>query len=236
MRALLLALLLAVQVGSVSPASAAKAPDMTTEAAAAHTATGTTFFEAGEFEKARIEFEAAYKLTKLPELLFNISMCYEREGALRSALDYLVQYSAAKPEDAQAKAKIERMRAELGPAPTTQATRPRPAVAPETKGSEAASAPAPTLTTQPAPRKISTRRIVGLVLVGVAAVSLAATIGLGAIAEKDRRALESGTLTYMEAVSTAEHGTTHRNAAIALGVVFGLSFGAGVPLIAMPQK
>lgn len=211
MRALVL-ILFFITLGAPAGRALAEKSDPTTDAAAAHHQTGQRFFEAGDFEKARIEFEAAYKLSKEPDLLYNIALCYEREGSLRSALTAYETYAAARPEDEAARTKIKRMRADLGVSPM------------------------PTQTSASPARKFTTRQITGLALVGVGAVALIATIGLAASTEKDRRALESGSLTFTEATATADRAAGTRGGAIGLGVVFGLSVGVGIPLIVLPQK
>ena len=213
MRAFLLITALIMLASSNGIAVAEKA-NATTDAASAHYETGNKFFLDGEFEKARIEFEAAYKLTNEPDLLFNIAICYEREGAVRSALTALETYAAKRPADEKAQAKIKRMREELG------------IVKPPSTG-DPANTPS---------RRFTPRRIAGIALVSLGAAALIATIGLGASTERDRRALESGTLTFTEATAAADRAAGTRGGAIGLGVVFALSVGAGVPLLVLPQK
>ena len=99
-------------------AAPARATDLALDAAQAHTTTGQTFFTNGKFPEARIEFEAAYGLSKEPDLLFNIALAWEREGLVREAIGAYERYLLARPSDLDTKAKVERIRLAMSPPPT----------------------------------------------------------------------------------------------------------------------
>src|SRR5262245_35499185 len=60
--------------------------------AKAHYKNGEQFYLRGRYQEAIDEFQQAYKLSKAPALLYNISQAYERLGDLPKARGYLKQY------------------------------------------------------------------------------------------------------------------------------------------------
>lgn len=189
-----------------STAAHAKEPDAV-GAAKNHTESGEAFFKANKFAEARIEFLAAYELTKEADLLYNVALSYEREGLLREAADAYDRYLKAAPNDAVTREKVAKMRAQLAPAITA----PTEPVAPK--------------------RGLPARKKAGIALIALGAASLVACIALGAVTERDRQALNSGTLTYGEAQATADRATTTRASAFAMGALGGLGVVVGVPLV-----
>ena len=85
---------------------------------------GVRFTEEGNYDAARVSFEAGYKLSGEPDFLHNLSWTAERQGQLGDAIGYADRYLAAKPdaEDAgRTRSRIERMRSQLGQtAPSSQ--------------------------------------------------------------------------------------------------------------------
>ncbi len=65
------------------------------EAAQQHYASGTRFFEEGQWDAALVEFEASWRLSGEADLLHNISWTHEKAGRTREALDYAERYLAA---------------------------------------------------------------------------------------------------------------------------------------------
>ncbi len=59
---------------------------------------GAKFYEAGNYQSAREEFKEAYRLTRLPDLLFNLSRVEERLDHSDEAIKYLEQYLKERPE------------------------------------------------------------------------------------------------------------------------------------------
>jgi tetratricopeptide (TPR) repeat protein len=60
--------------------------------AKAHFELGRKYQDARAYEKAIIEYQAAYAVSPMPELLFNIGQCYRLGGQPRSAVLYYQRY------------------------------------------------------------------------------------------------------------------------------------------------
>jgi hypothetical protein len=69
------------------PAGALAQPSEADERARVLFQAGMVHYEAGEYERALTEFEAAYELSQRPVLLYNIATTRERIGALEQALE-----------------------------------------------------------------------------------------------------------------------------------------------------
>jgi len=65
------------------------------EAAQQHYASGTRFFEEGQWDAALVEFEASWRLSGEADLLHNISWTHEKAGRARDALEYAERYLVA---------------------------------------------------------------------------------------------------------------------------------------------
>ena len=65
------------------------------EAAQQHYASGTRFFEEGQWDAALVEFEASWRLSGEADLLHNISWTHEKAGRAREALEYAERYLVA---------------------------------------------------------------------------------------------------------------------------------------------
>ena len=175
-------------------------------AARSHSKTGEDFFKQGRFAEARVEFEAAFALSQEPDLLYNVAKSFEREGSIKEALGAYDRYLALKPDDSETAARVQRMRASLMPA--------------------APVSPAP-----PVPSQRSPWRIVGITALSVGVAFLGASLGTGIATELDRQSLAGGTLTYSQAMITAERASKTRAAAIACGSVGAALVVTGVPLL-----
>lgn len=182
------------------------------KAAASHQEAGESFFRAGRFDLARVEFNAAYELSKHPDLLFNLGMTYEREGDKKLALAYFERYLSQNPGDAATAAKVELLRASQAETVTAAQAPPK---------SEA---------------RFKPRRLLGVSLAAIGGATLIAAIVLGVMTLNDQGTLVGGSLTYSQAVSVADAATQKRSAAIALGVLGGLTIGVSLPLIALPSR
>ncbi len=75
------------------------------ELSKAHYAAAAAYYKQGRYREAIKEFEASYKLSNKPALLYNIAVCWERLGNLRKAIDFRKQYLAGMP-DAPDKAQV----------------------------------------------------------------------------------------------------------------------------------
>ncbi len=68
------------------------------EAAKAHFLAGSAYYEQANYSDAVKEFIEAHRLSKRPDLLYNISVCYERLGRWSDAIASLQQYLTERPE------------------------------------------------------------------------------------------------------------------------------------------
>ena len=188
-------------------AAPARAADLALDAAQSHTTTGNAFFTQQKFAEARIEFEAAFALTKEPDLLFNVALSWEREGSVREAIAAYERYLLARPTDADTRAKVERMlKAVALPTPQNpDGQKPKP--------------------------RLSGRAVTGITVLSVGLAALAACVVTGSLTEVDRQSLGSGTLNFVQAQDVANHATTTRALSIAFGTLGGVGIVAGVPLL-----
>src|SRR5262249_36213012 len=99
----------AALLGGAVPARAQQ-PDY--EAAKRHFLTGKDLFEKREYNRAAVEFEAAYEITKDPVVLFNVGESYEKAGKLDEAIRAYEGYLAGTPT-AQDREDVERKITEL---------------------------------------------------------------------------------------------------------------------------
>lgn len=184
-----------------------------------HHEDGIKFFQEGRFDLARIEFLAAFELTKEPDLLYNAAVCYERMGQKEKHAELLETYVRLNPSDATAKEKLAKLQAELRPsAPPLPAAQPPQQTDP---------------TPAPKPR-LSLRRKVGIAVLSAGALALVGSLASGLVTDSARQELLSGSLTLSQARERAQSAETTRGASIGLGVVGGLAAGVGVALILFP--
>ena len=187
-------------------AAPARAADLALDAAQSHTTTGNAFFTQQKFAEARIEFEAAFGLSKEPDLLFNIALSWEREGSVREAIAAYERYLSARPADGDTKAKVERMRQAIG-LPTAQSPPEKPK------------------------SRLSGRSVAGITVLSLGLASLVVCVVTGSLTEVDRRSLGSGSLNFSQAQDVANRATTTRALSIAFGTLGGAGFVVGVPLL-----
>ena len=64
------------------------------DAAEKHHESGVGFFQKGLFEEARIEFTAAYQLSKRPAILFNLAKVAEKQGKREDCRSFAQSYQA----------------------------------------------------------------------------------------------------------------------------------------------
>ena len=74
---------------------------------------GEAYYRAGEWSKARTEFQASYEISRLDLLLFNIAQTYIKEGDSVRAIAALKAYLKTTPSDADAQAKLASLEAAL---------------------------------------------------------------------------------------------------------------------------
>lgn len=89
-----------VDAGAAEPP--ATPADPTTERARQLFENGRALYAEGEYEGAIEAWNAAYELSKLPDLLFNVSSAYEKLGDYAAAIDALNRYRVfATPEEGE---------------------------------------------------------------------------------------------------------------------------------------
>ena len=202
------------------------------DAAAQHFQLGVEFYRAGDYAAARVEFDAAYGLSGLPDLLHNLSLTAEKQGQIAAAIDYEERFLAAK-------------RGELTTAETDEARgrllRLREAQAQGSPPAVLAPAAAPNATTAPtmtAPRATAAGGAPGgrgwrppagalALLVGVGA-SLVAGLACGGAALATGAELGSGqAFTLREIDAMTRRGEALNTSAIALDIAGGVALTAG---------
>jgi tetratricopeptide (TPR) repeat protein len=97
MRIVLAALGVAILLAYAAPAAAQNATQADEEAAKAHFLAGSAYYEQANYADAVKEFNEAHRLSKRPDLLYNISVCYERLGHWDEAIAALQQYLTDRP-------------------------------------------------------------------------------------------------------------------------------------------
>ena len=68
------------------------------DAAKAHFLAGSAYYEQANYADAVKEFIEAHRLSQRPDLLYNISVCYERLGRWDDAIASLQQYLSERPD------------------------------------------------------------------------------------------------------------------------------------------
>ncbi len=91
---------------TTAPPSVASPTQADEEAAKAHFLAGSAYYEQANYADAVKEFNEAHRLSHRADLLYNISVCYERLGRWDDAIASLQQYLAERP-DAPDRAVIE---------------------------------------------------------------------------------------------------------------------------------
>lgn len=219
-----------------SPASAAETDEpLATQAARRHFDSGVVFYEKGDYEAARIEFEAAYRLTKHPDLLVNLCVVAEKQARFGEAITYCDQYLRAVPsaqDTDSVRLRLERLR-QLStgapepskPTPDHPAEAAKPPVAPALP----AAPPAASVESPGADRPRSRPPIPAMgLLVGGGALLLGG-IGTGSAALVASKEIESMTMGIdsQDLARRQERGRALNAATIALSVTGGVAVIAG---------
>ena len=130
---------------------------------------GEAYYRAGEWSKARTEFQASYEISRLDLLLFNIAQTYIKEGDSVKGIAALKAYLKTTPGDADAQAKLASLEAAL----------PQSAQAPP---SQTQALPIPTRAPSASPTPRQTRKLLFLPLAIGAATTGAGLVLLGVTA------------------------------------------------------
>ncbi len=184
---------------------------------------GEQLYDIGQYEKALVEFEEAYRLYPLPAMLYNIARAHEVLGNLQKAIGNYQEFLAKLPDSPHAptvKGRVKSLRQRLDKKKAAQSKQP-PAAAPVEE-------PAPADT----PR--TWRWTAGWAGVGVGGAALAAGIAFGAMAagkssefEQQRDRGES----YKSLKALRESGEQYETIGIALMVSGGVIAAAGGALL-----
>jgi tetratricopeptide (TPR) repeat protein len=180
---------------------------------------GVKFFNVANYEAARASFEAAYKLSRFPALLYNLGKTAEKQNQRRDAIRFLEQYMQTNPQDAaEVEAKLRELRRAEGL--PEDGSQPVPPAQPQPAGMGQSKLLVGTQKMPPIP---------SLVLLGTGAAFLIAGIGCGAGAITAAREVENGNgKPYAGEVSAAfTRGRTLSDAAIALDVIGGAMLAGG---------
>lgn len=174
-----------------------------------HYKNGLTFFQAGNFSAARAEFEAAYQLTRYPDLLFNLATVARKQNRAKEEAKYLEEYLATGPKDsAPIKDRIVELRQ----------------LYPEL-------APPPPPGTQPPPPPSKLPPVPALALLGAGTAMLIIGFGCGGAALSAANQVGDTTTPgrpfTAELLLTQERGHQLNSAAIAFDVLGGAALAAG---------
>ena len=185
-------------------------------AAAQHFQLGVEFYRAGDYAAARVEVEAAFGLSQLPDLLHNLSLTAEMQGRTREAIEYEERFLATKrgelttAEIDEARGRLLRLRERQSgtqTAPTAQAVPARSVEA----GAPGWRPPAG-----------------ALALLAGGGAALVAGIACGGVALATGAQLSSGqAFTLREIDALTSRGNALNASAIALDVVGGVALTAG---------
>lgn len=205
------------EVADPSASSAAQPTADEMAAAKQHFDSGARFFQDGNYTAARAEFQAAYELSKLTPLLFNLARTAEMQGKRDEAIGFYEKYLATNPADAEdVRPKLAKLKEEQGAA--------QPAVSATGGGAQpldggpgwlkgyAKLPPVPALAT-----------------LGVGVAFLAIGIGTGVSALSIQKEVASSSNRYWtgDVATLYDKGKTLNNTAIAFDVLGGIALAGG---------
>ena len=214
------------------------------EAAQAHYLSGTRFFDAGSYDAALVEFEAAYRLSAEPDLLHNLSWTHEKAGHIKESLDYALRYQAAVQTDddrERARKRVEflKQRYSSAPAPSEPAAASSTPVVSPAAVTAPSSVPASASSPAPAPTKTEARiKTPPLALGLVAGGGALAAVGIGCLAGAwaTGQQLGSADLAYSDAASLLDRGRALNTTGIALTVVGGAAVVGGTTWVLLARR
>lgn len=163
------------------------------EAAKAHFLAGSSYYDAANYSDAVKEFNEAYRLSKRPDLLYNIALGYERLSDFDNAISTLKRYLVEKvnaPDRNMIESRIKnleklrdiRNNPPISPGTPLPEPQPQPQIEPQAQPEPAA----------PAKRGLGTLGYAGIGTGSVGAVLLLSSIGTGIVAkQKSDRLVEA---------------------------------------------
>jgi len=207
------------------------------EVAQQHYQAGDRFFRDGQFDAAIVEFEAAFKLSGEPDMVYNLSRTCEKASKLKEAIEYAARYQSlvvGTEEEERARRRVEFLRgrysveqAQLKP-PEQQPAKPAETTPlSSTPAAQASQPPDPTQTApsaSPSPPPSSRARkvppgAIGL-LAGGGALALAGVGLLAGAWATGNQARADGT-TYADWAALNDKGSALNTGGIVLSVVGG---------------
>lgn len=222
MRAAAFAFIALTVTSPLSPARADEPQPLTVQAAQRHFESGVNFYKTGDYEAARIEFEAGYRLSKLPDFLVNLCQVADKQNRIQEAVNYCEQYLRIEPnakDGTEVRARLERLNQQLGGAAQPPPAQPSP---PPT------SSPAEVVAAQPAESTQAPSRppagALALLIGGGAQFLGGAGSDAGALATA--REIEGGPA-FDDLAGLQQRGPTLNAVAITLYVAGGVATAAG---------
>jgi hypothetical protein len=212
------------------------------EVAQQHYQAGDRFFRDGQFDAAIVEFEAAFKLSGEPDMVYNLSRTCEKAGKLKEAIEYAARYQSlvvGTEEEERARRRVEFLRGrysveqaqpkppEQPPAKPAETTPPSPTPAAQASQSPEMAPSAPPSPPPPSKARKVPPGAIGL-LVGGGALALAGVGLLGGAWATGNQARADGT-SYADWVALNDKGSALNTGGIVLSVVGGaLAIGGAV--------
>jgi tetratricopeptide (TPR) repeat protein len=222
-----------VHAQTIAPTVPQKPTKPMIDAAERYFRDGVRFTEEGNYDAARVSFEAGYKLSGEPDFLHNLSWTAERQGQLGDAIGFAQRYLAAKPdaEDAgRTRSRIERMRSQMGQTAPSSQPAPVQATAAQPVAATAPALPQNEASGPTSPAKASGRGKVPPAAIGLLAGGGALTLaGVGCLAgawTTGQQAQASG-VTYDEWATLSYRGQALNTTGLSLAVVGGAVVVAG---------
>ena len=183
--------------------------------AAKHFDDGVRLYREGRYDLARVEFEAAFAVSRAPDLLHNISMTAERQGKVGEAIDFEQRFYDAKRaelterEADETQGRLARLRAML-------------------QGGAPSAVPVAAVTQPAQPSKRNRPPSGAIALIGGGAGVLLGGIGCGIGALLTAKTISDGGNFYpLDYQAQLDRGQALNSAAIALDVVGGVAIAAG---------
>lgn len=221
MRAASLAFVALTIAGPLIRAHADEAPPPTLQAAQRHFESGVNFYKSGDYEAARIEFEAGHRLSKLPDFLVNLCQVADKQNRVQDAINYCEQYLLAEPnakDGTEVHTRLDGLRQRQAD-PTKQ-----PATAPLQLNTAPADNPPVASAARPSERAPVPKPALALLIGG--GVLVLAGAGAGASALATARELEAGPV-FRDVDGLTRRGEALNGVAITFWVVGGVAAVAG---------
>ncbi len=155
------------------------------ENARRHFESGAAYLQQSDNENALREFQAAYSLSKRPELLLNIANVYERMGRPQEAVDTLNKYldeDPKTPKRATIETRIANLKRRTPSAPPSTAPAPATSAAPKITASAAPTASSTPVTTAP-PQQSARNRTPAYIAFGVGGAAAIGAVVTGLVAQ-----------------------------------------------------